>query len=267
MSNVGRSGDAINPASVRIIAFVALLGVTTGCANENLLFASATTFGLKIAVAPEQPQPITLAVGYDQYDASIVPVTTSEDRKVIFAEQRLCKSKDAEARECTNLFPANDAADGADHGQNSELGTAQQQTGAENVVTSGSGTNTGSGGSGSTATNSPIVIGVATTGPGAATVLAGAGIGGADYRREPPTTLSIFDANGGADASATTSASFGIGKLFATGIAAQNISEGVGYERAKKGTENFKKCLSELSQRATTLTVTQLIEACSAIAP
>jgi hypothetical protein len=76
----------------------------------------------------------------------------------------------------------------------------------------------------------------------------GAGKGGRAYQYDAVSELSSFNAGGEGKAGTDTGVSGKLGKLFATGVAAQNISDGIRHDMAKAWAPNAAECLQKLKE-------------------
>lgn len=199
----------------RWFAALGLIAGLSGCAwfqDDPLVFNATQTYGIKIAITAKQDDPVKLVMGYDSVDSTIIPTTmakkrtwdangklTSEERARIYAATMECRLSDPNSSACADSPPPSAPAMGAEV-------TPDSATGA-----------TGSPGE-APAPNSALPPEVQS---------------GRGTQHDSLSVLSSFNAK--ADGQAGTSPSVGasLGKMFATGVAAQNVSQGV--ERQMSG--------------------------------
>lgn len=208
-----------------------------GCANDPLVFAATQTFGLKISVSPKQDEPVKLVMGYDSNDTTIMPTTMDATRARVAAWTSSCQTKDLSALECVDL-PLPMQAIAARAGapltpEEQALAVAAQEKldanptmRPEDVLTADE----------QNALEKLQAVGGAHTegNIGHETAMQGEGKGGRLYQYDSLSVLSSFNAEGEAKAGTEASVGARLGKLFATGVAAQNISDGIQHEMAKE---------------------------------
>ncbi len=187
---------------------VAMLAMMTiaGCVKDPLIFNSATTVGIKIAVSPSESQPLKLQVGFDQVDSAIVPTSTEAGAPQILSRDDGCVTKDEKSIECGDLTVT----------ITRPSPSSSSEPGPE---------------------PSPGLHDITELPPGK---------GGKRIRSDALSVLSNFSTTGKAKSGGgSAEAGFTIGKLFATGLAAQNISEGIG-EGLSQQQDAQKRCLMAL---------------------
>lgn len=172
----------------------ALLGIAWmlgGCANQPLVFSSGVVFGVNIAVNGSSTNPIDLTVGYKQLDATVLPVEAEASLKPI--------------RACSNSAAGSEP--------NSACADSPAQPQSANAA-------------------APAATKIQYRLPGMVKAFTVQSLEPGDYSDQANSSsdaLSVysnFSASAGASAGANAAANVGLGKVFATGIAAQNLSDG-----------------------------------------
>lgn len=79
----------------RLAAVCAALPLAACATNDQLMFVSQNTFGVKVGVGADS-QPITFAVGYDSYDGAMMPAIMrnkdGDDPALVHGQHRYCGS-------------------------------------------------------------------------------------------------------------------------------------------------------------------------------
>ena len=228
------------PRINRLILVGGMVALVSGCSQPPLLFSSATSFGVSIMVSSASTNPIDLSLGYKQLDASLVPVTyattTGADayhpiRGCYAAVGHASGSAGCTTQDGTtaNIPAKADVADPPQHDspKNSGGGVIFQPFG---LVLAGGNSRTPGKAPGSL---QPNAIATAPTG------MAGSSLENRVVAHESESmrdSLSVFSSfNGAARGSPSSGASVGLGEVFATGVAAQQLTEGQNYYLQKKG--------------------------------
>lgn len=171
-----------------------------GCQNDPLIFTSTQTYGLKISISTKQDEPVKLVMGYDSNDTTLMPTTMDKNRGRVAAWTGSCITKDDKSLECVNLpLPIGVPP----HASADEAREGQPEADIGHVL----GTR-------------------------------GGDKGGRAYQYDALSVLSSFDAEGEGKAGTEPVVSAKLGKLFATGVAAQNISSGIQHDMAKAWAPN-----------------------------
>lgn len=209
----------------------------TGCQNDPLVFAATQTFGLKISVSPKQDEPVKLVMGYDSNDTTIMPTTMDATRARVAAWTSSCQTKDLSALECVDLpLPMQAIAARKEAPLTPEeqaLAAAAQEKVNANPTVSPEDILTAS--ELNAFRKLQAATGAHTEGNiGHETAMQGEGKGGRLYQYDALSVLSSFNAEGEGKVGTEASVGARLGKLFATGVAAQNISDGIQHEMAKE---------------------------------
>lgn len=232
-----------------------LLALTAaGCSNPPLLFTSAETVGINIAVSTASTNPLDITLGYKSLDASFVPVTVSY-KSGRLDQIRSCYGTlvgSATSPPCPGTAGPASPPSGAGIPDADTSAVISPVEGMPYLVHDTAPTVLPA----AMAPQFPMPFG----NPGATPPNQGEAMNDA---------LSVFSSfNTKANASSSTGAAAAIGKVFATGVAAQQLSEGQGYYLAYKGRalDNAASCLANLAALVTltkaTLDPTQIVAAC-----
>jgi hypothetical protein len=249
---------------IRLLSLICAFGLA-GCANDPLIFASGTTYGLKISASPKQDEPVKFVIGYDQVDATLIPTTMDKSRERIMSINDECDAGDGsdacqdivsatavavpvaaveqikqatealseadipDSGDTKSLFMTKEALDSLsetfqslkldDSAATIVVDPSQQATirDAARVLSEAKVEDT--------ATKEKVEEAAKPIQQAADTIRKAA------RARSQNDTLSVISSfNAGADVSASTGVSISaqLGKIFATGIAAQHVAEGIG---------------------------------------
>lgn len=215
------------------IGCLALLLSLEGCADDPLVFSSGNTLGIKIAVSPSESQPVKLNVGWDNLDSAIVPTSADAKRTPVRASTAGCVTKDEAAKEC--------ASSGAVVQSNATDNSQVTGTVGQSDTSAGDSTLSPADGQNQAAASTAARMGAT----GLPIVSAMPGKGGQEKRSDALSVLAIFDSSGSGNASAGVG--FHLGKTFATGVAAQNLTEGIQVAAAQSATAR-SQCIAALSE-------------------
>jgi len=215
----------INPINIKLIllSFVLL----SACENDPLVFSSGTTVGIKVKVSPNESSPVSLAVGYDQVDATLIPTTmdparqriaSSRSRPVVDKQEAIDNARTARLQLQRNSDPGSQRASKAFSRVIETLSAQPSPAGDPGLVEVPS------------SVQRDVAEAVSALPPDspakavASEFQAQVGPPG-DYQYDSLSVLSTFNLNAEGKAG---SAGAQLGKTFATGVAAQNLSDGLG---------------------------------------
>jgi len=178
----------------------------SACANQPLLFTSANSLGVSVSVSGASTNPIDVSLGYKDVDATLVPVASFDKGGTPYAI-RGCYgfgSDNQPAPQCAN----NDFKPTPNLKSTSALSTSADAIGSAML----------------TPVSSQAIVG---------------GLGVTQLQKQQETmsdALSVFSSfDTKTNAESKIGAEIGLGKVFATGIAAQQLTEGQNIYIQNKG--------------------------------
>ncbi|MCC6915424.1 MAG: hypothetical protein IT566_17130 [Rhodospirillaceae bacterium] len=80
----------------RLLYASAVCLVLSACSDTALVFASRQTFGVNISASTSN-QPVSLVLGYEGNDGTVIPTAVAEDSKLVTSESVYCPAMDTEA--------------------------------------------------------------------------------------------------------------------------------------------------------------------------
>jgi len=210
-----------------------VLTLTASCTDQPLLFSSGQTFGVNISVSSASTNPVDLTLGYKSLDATFVPVT-STSRSGGYHAIRGCYVDAVGSTTSPSC-----SADGTSIPLPSPSGQGPTKPSAmlrlydtlesKHLILSAM----------AAAPLGPVLPQAPVVSPAPQAPVAGvAGTSGmpATQAQSMADSLSVFSSfNGNATASGTSGAGVGLGKVFATGVAAQQLTEGQNFFLQYKG--------------------------------
>lgn len=217
------------------LRYVVALASLTSCSEQPLLFSSAETYGVGISVSTASSNPLDLTLGYRSIDASFVPVT-SFDRSGVYHAIRGCYNTAIGSRQAAVC--STETGTGAVQQRQHEDGTSTLQPTARLAIRPGQvrvldtlaaapiiSPPAAPSGGGTSARALPIQS------DGANGSVSGTPIDQSQGMINSLSVFSSFNAKAGASGSTITGvgADVGLGKVFATGVAAQQLTEGQNY--------------------------------------
>jgi hypothetical protein len=183
-----------------------------GCSNDRLVFASTESLGVKLAINTADTNPLTINLGYNSYNATLIPTTYANGQKALLANNGLCVVDDGkELAKCLE----------AAHIQNPEAVASKIESELSATVKE----------LGSDMSGVQMVVAV-------------------DKNKlnnisDSLTTFSSFDTSVFASTGSANSGGIKLGRVFATGVGAQFVSQGAAkLEEARGRAECVEKLAS-----------------------
>lgn len=241
-------------------AAVAAALFLSGCANQPLLFTSGVTVGVDIGINGASTNPVNLTVGYKQLDGTLVPVTAVGANNAVYPI-RGCNGSAAGSESAPGCAPSNSGPQA--NARDPHLGAAglTLQPPAANGMQSASLRQPAS---------APLVLGSPPPLPPGDTR------NQVDSSVDSLSVYSSFDADVNAGTGTSANAGVVFGKVFATGVAAQNLSDAQRQFATYKGMAlvygPVGTCIQQLTNAlnagARTAAVTEaMVKVCQAAAP
>lgn len=239
------------------VGISALLLLVAGCGEQPLLFDSVNMVGVDISVSGTSSNPLTLSLGYKSNDATMVPVSLI-DKNGAYHPIRGCYTAAVGGGQAGSCVQPSDGADTNKGGQGNAARTGftiKRDDLQPRLIRAAAGPKITEK---ALPVPPPATIMVAPPAPAKTLVLPvvtpgdqSPGSGGAQTE-SMNDSLSVFSSfNATASASASAGADVGLGKVFATGIAAQQLTEGQNYLLQYKGQSlvySAALCLANLAK-------------------
>ncbi len=231
-----------------------LILAVAGCQNDPLVFAATQTFGVKISISPKQDEPVKLVMGYDSNDTTIMPTTMDKARGRIAAWTGGCTTKDDKSLECVDLPlpmdvggtasvpPPTDAERELAEKAKDKLSAVPGKPRTEVLTVAELNALNKVEAAAAAAGHTEMSVGGTMVGitPGK---------GGRAYQYDALSVLSSFNADAKGEAGTQAAVGASLGKLFATGVAAQDISDGMQHKMADKWAPSSSvDCLQKLQE-------------------
>jgi hypothetical protein len=256
----------VKSRAVRFVVCVTSLIANASCARQPLLFSSADTYGVNISVSSASSTPLDFALGYKNLDLSLVPVTAT-DKHGAYYPIRGCYT--AAAGSATTVPCSPGGGSPADVRQSMRSpGSANLLFGSYIPSTADAHLEQVKAASPNLVPNSRLALplhfvpnnplalpvsGLNPSRPGQpsaapSTSPEGSPSNEAEGMRDSLSVFSSFNTN--ASASSSAGVDVGLGKVFATGVAAQQLTEGQNYYLQYRGfaLANAASCLANLAK-------------------